>query len=286
MAKSMGAMNMIEEWTPGKYTIVKKTFGSTTEDKDSVRKAGYEVGTQVTVVEVVEVTDQNRIRGKLSTGAWISLTNTSNGNDFVKKVEELAGVDQFVVDYVQVYVTQTDFIERTVWHFSSKHNTQSYGNLGNGEMKRWSIPDGQRVVEVRTYTDGNMCRGIQFATDLGVESDWFGAQSGKLKIFHAHLNKTIIGINVDGTPRCSKILGVVQVEITDPNMTQMQMKPLVHLECSNAKAGHILVAHMITPMNAETCICSTCGSFPPVFSNSQACAICREFFCINCQQGG
>ena len=81
-----------DDWTPGKYTIIKKTFGSATEDKNSARKSGFEIGSQVTVVEVVEVPEQNRIRGKLANGSWISLTNTSNGNDFVKKVEELAGV--------------------------------------------------------------------------------------------------------------------------------------------------------------------------------------------------
>merc|ERR1712217_860234 len=76
---------------PGLYKIVKFTFASTTMKLGGERRGDLNPGETVNVLEVVDNTEEQRIRGRLTncTGesGWITLADTSTGERFATKVE-------------------------------------------------------------------------------------------------------------------------------------------------------------------------------------------------------
>lgn len=80
-------MELDWNWQPGVYKILKSTYSSKSKNKDSQLCSKLFAGQIVTILEIEKVYQQNRIRGRLSTGNWISLTDTLNGCDFVIKLQ-------------------------------------------------------------------------------------------------------------------------------------------------------------------------------------------------------
>jgi len=78
-------------WTPGKYMIIKKSFTTKTEFRNSPRCVLLEYGDIVNVVEIKEVKEEYRIRGRLNTASpsWVSLKITNFGTCFARKVGDL-----------------------------------------------------------------------------------------------------------------------------------------------------------------------------------------------------
>merc|ERR1712194_82337 len=76
---------------PGMYKIVKFTFASTTMKLGGERRGDLNPGETVNVLEVVNNTTEQRIRGRLTncTGesGWITLADTSTGERFATKTE-------------------------------------------------------------------------------------------------------------------------------------------------------------------------------------------------------
>merc|ERR1712060_292231 len=74
---------------PGRYMVLKRTAVQLTAKVGSQKFATLEPGCEVSVVEVVDSTEDRRVRARVEEPAgWISLLNTESGLRWAEKVEE------------------------------------------------------------------------------------------------------------------------------------------------------------------------------------------------------
>ena len=74
-------MRLFEKFWPGKYVIVASEGCVVTENAsvESIRLGRVPVDQIVDVTEIVEIKEEDRIRGKMINGGWVSMCNTKSG---------------------------------------------------------------------------------------------------------------------------------------------------------------------------------------------------------------
>jgi len=281
-----------EIFKPGVYEISIQTFSTQTVLKASKQMDSYKVGELVRVVNVVEYVKEQRIRGQLDDTTWVSLKASDTGKRFVSPVNpgtieiiDLNTIPRKVVG-VQIYVTDDRWVERTNWVYES-HGEECYGPLGHARYNNWKVPTGQHIASVNVCTKNHKgmdkCRGIEFITNGGESSGWFGCDDGEITAMDCAAETSIVGLDLIMSPICPVVKGVV----TAQNLVDLRMKEKMAAVTTvtndegpvGCSGGHHMVAVLVLPANQEKYRCTLSSKLPELFTTIRGCPTCNEFFC-------
>lgn len=135
----------------------------------------------------------------------------------------------------EVIVWSGRLIDRTVWHFNSGKRDR-YGEEG-GAKQHFKL-NGEHIVEV-VCRQGSSCDAIQFVTNTGRRSQWYGGPGGNQQVFRVRHGHEVVGLNVSGG-RCPSINSLIERPIKKKN------KPN-----HNRPANHTAEATHRAPPNAR-----------------------------------
>jgi len=282
-----------EIYKPGVYEIKIQTFSTQMVQKSSKQMDSYKVGELVRVVNVVKFKQESRIRGQLDDTTWISLKAMDTQKRFVTpcnpgtvEIVDLNTISR-QVSGVQIYVTDDRWVERTTWIYD-QHTEETFGPLGHARYNYWNVPKGQQISSINVSTKNHKgvdkCRGIEFVTNAGESSGWFGCDDGGISTFDCPAETSIVGLELIMSPICPVIKGVVTAQY----LVELRMKEkMASITVTTNDEGPICCSkgHMVTvlclPINQEKYRCCACEKLPELFSMVKACPDCDEFFCNN-----
>ena len=70
------------------YDVFKNTFGNKGASRSTYKTENFKEDAIVKIVEVRRMEKEKRLRGKTSSGSWISLKNLETGTIFAEKIED------------------------------------------------------------------------------------------------------------------------------------------------------------------------------------------------------